>query len=946
MTPEEALAELKARLRRLRVERGLSMPGLELRAKLGHTTASRALNGARPPTEATVISLAKALRTDPAPLLELRRLAVPDPVARGPRSRFEEDYRTYLVRRHGQLSVVGLDLSHRGRARWPLDTAYLSLEFTVPGPAWRFGDQILRPSGETRIERAERALAGHHRVLVRGLAGSGKTTLLQWLTVSAARDGLPDELRQLRGRVPFLLPLRTLVRRGPLPAPGEFLASVGCSLAESQPAGWAHRLLFDGRALLLIDGLDEVPQERRAETEQWLRDLLAAYPEAAVAVTSRPSAVPEGWLTDAGLAQLTVRPMSVRDITVFVARWHAAAVAGTDDPDERAHLIELRDQLTDTLRAHRDFARLAATPLLSALLCALHRDRRGHLPDSRMELYEAALSMLLVRRDDERDIQAPEGVVLSRDASLKLLQRLAYWLIINGQTEMSRSVARALIADALPAMRKVAKQGSAEQILHHLLARSGLLRAPATDAIDFVHRTFQDYLGARAALQSMDLPLLIGHAHDPQWEDVLRMAVAQARPDECATLLLGLIERGVEEPDHRNRLHLLAAACLTHAEEVSPTVRETVERRTAQLLPPRDREQARKLAEVGPLILDLLPGPEGLKHQEAQAVVTAAGLIGGDAALPLMKRFRGTRRQLVHSELQSAWDQFHPGDYAREVLAQLPDLRFLQVSTDEQLAQLGQLPQVSRITLRGDFSASALSASLRGDRLAQLDIWHNRALRTLGWVSGLPRLTSLRLASCPEVEDLSPLADCPLDSLRLSACRRLSFGGLARLTALRELSLNTPLPVAELGDLPIGARLAELSLGDGIRPGFSLAGIGRWPALGLVDLGTSVDGADELAALPELRQLRLTGSAALGLLAALPRLPQVTRLMLVMERPLELRAVRDVLPGLTGLTIICHRKLPVDLRPLSDLPGLRIRISGAGHVDGAKQFPLGAVTIS
>ncbi|UED87369.1 NACHT domain-containing protein [Streptomyces profundus] len=946
MTPEQALAELKARLRRRQLERGLGMSGLELRAGLGHTTVSHALNGAHLPTEATVIRLAKALGTDPAPLLDLRDQAAP-PRARPAKASFEDDYRSYLGRRHGQLSVVGLDLTHRGRARWPLDTAYLSLEFAVPARTapWEVASRGA-PTTETRIERAERALAGHHRVLVRGLAGSGKTTLLQWLTVSSARAELPDELRHLRDRVPFLLPLRTLVRRGPLPAPGGFLAAVGCPLADRQPEGWAHQLLAAGRALVLIDGLDEVPQERRGETEEWLRELLAAYPDASVAVTTRPSAVPEGWLADVGLAPLTVRPMSVRDVMVFVARWHAAAIAGTDDPDERGHLGQLRDQLTDTLRAQRDFTRLASTPLLSALLCALHRDRRGHLPDSRMELYEAALSMLLVRRDSERDIQAPEGIVLSRDASLKLLQRLAYWLIRNGQTELHRSVALALLRDALPSMPKVAEQGSAEQILEHLLARSGLLRAPATDAVDFVHRTFQDYLGARAALQGMDLPLLVGHGHDPQWEDVLRMAVAQARPDECATLLLGLIERGIEERAHRTRLQLLAAACLTHAEEVSPHVRSTVERHAARLLPPQDRERARELAEVGPLILDLLPGPGGLQLNEAEAVVHAAGLIGGDAALPLMKRFRTDERWQVRRELQDAWDQFDPGDYAREVLAHLPALDHVLVSTPEQLAVLRQLSRIAGITLRGDFSASALIAALTPDHLVRLDILDNDTLRSLNWVSRLPRLDSLNLRRCPAVEDLSPLADSAIRSLTLVSCASRAPAGLARVGTLRELALHTSLAGARIGSLAIEAPLTELALHRGIGRGVSLAGIGRWPTLGRVTLGTTVTAIQELAELPALRHLRLQGSEAIGLLAERPELPQVTRLTLNTRLTVDLGAVRVAFPRLSRLVIVTHPGVLVDLRPLRDLPDLRIHVTGGGNVDGAGHFPPDAVTFA
>lgn len=70
-----ALSELKGRLRQLRGERRLSMVALELKAELGHTTVSRALNGSSLPSETTVIALAQALRADAAPLLGLLREA-------------------------------------------------------------------------------------------------------------------------------------------------------------------------------------------------------------------------------------------------------------------------------------------------------------------------------------------------------------------------------------------------------------------------------------------------------------------------------------------------------------------------------------------------------------------------------------------------------------------------------------------------------------------------------------------------------------------------------------------------------------------------------------------------------------------------------------------------------------------------------------------------------
>ncbi len=55
--------------------------------------------------------------------------------------------------------------------------------------------------------------------------------------------------------------------------------------------------------------------------------------------------------------------------------------------------------------------------------------------------------------------------------------------------------------------------------------------SPAREGtLDFVHRTFQDYLGARYAVEEGHLDVIAGRADDTQWEDVIRMAVAHARP--------------------------------------------------------------------------------------------------------------------------------------------------------------------------------------------------------------------------------------------------------------------------------------------------------------------------------------------------------------------------------------------------------------------------------
>ncbi|SCK35313.1 Predicted NTPase (NACHT family) [Streptomyces sp. SceaMP-e96] len=434
------------------------------------------------------------------------------PSPRAADAAFERGYLAYIARKHGRLTIYGIDLAH-SPDRWPLDAAYMSLEATAPaarevtavGPFDGVGGPGGAPPAPVPVP-ADQALAGRDRVLLRGVAGSGKSTLVQWLAVSCTKAPGETALPHLYSRIPFVLPLRTLARDGaPLPTPDRFLASVGCPVSGSQPEGWADRVLTSGRALLLIDGLDEIPDRERELTRRWLRDLTDAFPDNLWLVTSRPSAVRDDWLTADGFGELTLSAMSRAEVAAFIGRWHDAARCDAEDPER---LDAYEQSLLAAVHTKQDLARLATNPLMCGLICALHRDRRGYLPTGRKELYDAALGMLLSRRDRERDMAAPTGIELSDEPQIQLLQRLAYWLIRNGRSELDRERAERILGEALPAVPAAAEQGDATAIFRHLLLRSGLLREPAPGAVDFVHRTFQDYLGAKAAVEDGDFGLL------------------------------------------------------------------------------------------------------------------------------------------------------------------------------------------------------------------------------------------------------------------------------------------------------------------------------------------------------------------------------------------------------------------------------------------------------
>lgn len=814
---------------------------------------------------------------------------------------FERRYLHHMAERHNHITIYGIDLRD-SPDRWPLEVAYLSLEATA------VEERTLpeeRPADPLTVQLpAEDALLTHDRVLLRGDAGSGKTTLVQWLAVTAAKEG---------AHVPFVLPLRTLIRAGALPTPAEFLKAVSCPL--TPPQAWAERVLAAGRGLILIDGLDEIPAPDRTRTRDWLLALIHAFPGNRWLLTSRPTAVRPDWLAAEGFHELLLTPMRRPEVATFVHRWHTAAEAP-----------EYEGPLLDSLRTKRDLARLATNPLMCGLICALHRDRRGYLPRGREELYEAALTMLLTRRDRERGLGEEE---LGENAQLELLQRLAYALVLSGRTEMDVETAESIVERCLPS---ISARGDAASVLRALLLRSGLLRQPALDVVDFVHRTFQDYLGARYAVEEGHLDVLLSHADDTQWEDVIRLAVTHARPRERASLLRQLLARDTP------RLTLLALSSLEHDTVVDAAVKAAVEAQAALLIPPRTAAQAKALAEAGPLVLELLPGPDGLTAEEALAVTVTASVLGGeepDGALAVLRRFREHPDLDVRRQLVGTWNRFDAEEYAVEVLDHLDrtDL-YITCASIEQRAALARMAPWPFLTFRGSHTLEYVLDSLPApEAVSELDLLDNPLLTDLSALLPLTSLNRLFLGGCPTLEGVEQLT--ALTRLGLS-----NIGDISRLRSLRgirDISVAQELPGAALTDaLPVGSPLEFLFLGSGSTDGTGLRGLRHWATLRALSLGpltSELTVADwrEVTELPELTALYLNAKIIRDFphsIEAMPELPGIEVLRVAnMHGAEDLSPLVPRLPGLRSVTLQSSPAEPIPPALYEGLfPGIEINL--------------------
>lgn len=848
--------------------------------------------------------------------------------------RYEEEYAAALGAAYRRTKVFGLDELGRHDSEWDLDTAYLSLEAQ---PRDHSG-----PPDEPRPvpQRVDALLAERPRVLLRGDAGAGKTTLVWWLAAHASAGTLGPKLTALNGLVPFVVPLRTLRARGGFPSVGQ-LAAAASTAVDDPPEGWTGRVLESGRGLLLVDGLDEVPPDDREAAYDWLSRLLRRYPATRCVATVRPHAVDPDWLASEDFEELRLLPMRNEDIAAFVAAWHRAA--RLDDPDHAA-LAELERDLTRQFDTNSTLSNLARTPLLCAVICALHRRRQGLLPETRWSLYDAALAMLLGNRDKRRRIDAPEGVTMNVDEQAQLLQRIAIWLVRGGRTELDHEQALHQLEQALRGMEQVRRQGSVPEILTHLLNRSGVLQERADGVYQFAHRTFQDFLAAKEFVEGGHLHELIGRADSQQWQDVILLAAGHCGRREHPVLINGLLDAEAESADAvaRTELHVLAALCAQHATWLDDATRARVSEAVASLFPFGSAGEARLFARLGPAGLRHLPDPSDPRLSDVQAhyIVQLINEVGGAESVPYAREWVLARPELI-LRFQEGWDRYPAGPFAEQVLSTVRvKHRTLSVGSAEQLTALRHFPSATELEIRGNHSSAELRAGLRDRPWRALGIMDNSRLNDLSFLELCTgTLTSLTLLDSWGVRDLGPLGRLQeLRTLRLDMSH-LPPAALRATTGIELSSLHLEdLSARNMSEVPAHPQVTMLIL-DGYTP-ISIDTLHGWDQLDRLALTFAAAVPPLCLALresPQVTNLAVRAFASEFLGAAV--VPTVTDLTLELSGQLnDLGSLPRVFPALTRLRLRPqpHSGTAIDLTPLQALPGLKVYATGFVKVSGGK----------
>jgi energy-coupling factor transporter ATP-binding protein EcfA2 len=450
------------------------------------------------------------------------------------------------------------------------------------------------------------AIAATRRLVVLGDPGSGKTTLVRWLATAYLRKevsliewvSLPDvnELPH-ESLLPVVVSCRDLDPASTAGSLEDILRYIlrKAEMSESDTADLVFRLrerLREGRVLLLVDGLDAIPDLRaRAGFCRQIEQIAIAYPHTPLVVTSRPAAYRElGDPLSRSFRAVTLADWSREDKDRFVKRWFLWSEPQLDQREQKT------DELIRTIHSTQRIERLAGNPLLLTVM-ALVRPRIGSLPQRRAELYWEAIQVLLGRPPGS-------GAPLSAREVLPQLEHLAYVMCERTVQQLAQDEVlevltdfRSGLSDSHPVQAR-----SPEELLFLVERSTGILRRAGerrhlgmnVPVFELCHPMFQEYLAARAIVDGFDsdrpgslspelplaqrIPLLAGRTmalpngeiavRDP-WQEVLRLAVACSggEVDDVLRALLRPLPEEDAAAAARSR-SVLAALCLADEPEV------------------------------------------------------------------------------------------------------------------------------------------------------------------------------------------------------------------------------------------------------------------------------------------------------------------------------------------------------------------------------------------
>ncbi|PPS43409.1 NACHT domain-containing NTPase [Chroococcidiopsis sp. TS-821] len=370
------------------------------------------------------------------------------------------------------------------------------------------------------------ALQEYPKLVILGKPGAGKTTFLKHIALQCINGKLQTN------RVPILIALKDFAEIPEQPSLQEYIAQqfTTCGITESTIT---TQILNHGRALVLLDGLDEVQEKDCYRVVQEIRNFAAQFLHCHFVLTCR---IATREYTFEEFTEVEIADFDAEQVASFARNWFAS-------PAES-------DNFLQKLQENATICELATNPLLLTLICLVFVETAS-FPSNRTQFYKEGINLLLKKWDAKRNIEREQ---VYKNLSVKhkedLLSQIAYQTFEQGEYFFRQQELEQYIADyihSLPSSVTATQslQLDTEVILKSIEAQHGLLVERARGIYSFSHLTFHEYFTARTIVNNSDpealergLRQLVSHVTEKRWREVFLFSVSMLRNADYLLLLM------------------------------------------------------------------------------------------------------------------------------------------------------------------------------------------------------------------------------------------------------------------------------------------------------------------------------------------------------------------------------------------------------------------------
>ncbi|MEC4811763.1 MAG: NACHT domain-containing NTPase [Scytonema sp. PMC 1069.18] len=422
-------------------------------------------------------------------------------------------------------------LNHITSQRW-LDI--LDLQNFIPEEFDCFG---LNQVYQERVS-AIQAVMTYPKLMVLGKPGSGKTMFLQYIAMQC------NQGKFLSDRIAIFIRLKNFAADAR--AAGNFslfnyiiqeLSDCGASSQQTQI------LLNEGKILLLLDGLDEIPEEWNTKIFKEICIFSHKYSKNQLIITCR---ICEHQYHIEEFNTVEIADFDSSQVEAFVQNWFLNI---NKNCLEHGKALACQFMQKLQLLENKDIQELAVTPLLLNLACYVFQARLD-FPVRRVEVYKQGLEILLNRWDKVRNIKRNEIYLhFSLPQKLELLSQIAAVTFEQGNYFFTQSNVQQYITDYLYNLSILQTEPEVLQLNSEvalkLLETHGLLIEQARGIYSFSHIAFQEYLTAKNIVTSAKpqilekkLTALVSHLTEHRWRKVFLLTTSMLDNPTCLLQLM------------------------------------------------------------------------------------------------------------------------------------------------------------------------------------------------------------------------------------------------------------------------------------------------------------------------------------------------------------------------------------------------------------------------